>query len=609
MPQQPDPLIRYSAFISYNHRDLARARRLQAGLETYRMPRRLVGQPGSLGQVPARLLPVCRDRDELAAAPDLSDAIREALAASASLIVVCSPHTDSPWVRIEIETFRALYPSRPILAALFDGPPEASIPASMFAARPDGSSVHPLAADFQETGDGPRLALLKLIAELAGVRLDALVRRDAQRRMRRIGSAAAAGATAAMALGGAAFVTINARDAAAAQHGKTGSPLEFLQTDLRRQLRQSGGLAALDAVNKRALSYYAGQDLDRLPDADRAQVAKLLQAKAADDETMGKTADARAACRRAATLTAGLLAAAPDRGDRIFGHAQSMFCLGYGAWRDGDAKIAEARFRDYLVLADRLVEIDPANGDWRIEQGYANTNLGMLAFRQYGDGRTAEGYFSAALGSFRTATTARAAAKFDSDIADTLAWLADSQRIQGRYEDAFRSRGRQQAIVASLLTAQPRNVELQADLVASELGVARIEAASGRPAAAAARVAAAHRTAAALFAGQPDNADLARQVRVLVLFAHRFQLAAAGGSPRADPAAAPADCRNDAALDAELGDFCRLIEGLAKGTAGATEVAGVIAARKARGSARLSPRWGIDFADEARLAPRAVATR
>jgi hypothetical protein len=58
---------RYWAFISYSHRDRQWGNWLHRAIETYKVPKALVG-----GDVPARLFPVFRDREELAGAADLT---------------------------------------------------------------------------------------------------------------------------------------------------------------------------------------------------------------------------------------------------------------------------------------------------------------------------------------------------------------------------------------------------------------------------------------------------------------------------------------------------------------------------------------------------------
>jgi hypothetical protein len=120
---------RYRAFISYSHRDAAFGRALHRRLEAYRLPRRLVGLATARGPAPSRLSPIFRDREELAAADDLSVEVRAALAASGALIVVCSPNAyGSSWVSREVELFRELHPGRPVLAALIDGEPGEAFP-------------------------------------------------------------------------------------------------------------------------------------------------------------------------------------------------------------------------------------------------------------------------------------------------------------------------------------------------------------------------------------------------------------------------------------------------------------------------------------------------
>ena len=91
--------MRYSAFISYNHRDRDWAVWLHRALERYGVPKRLWGRPAPWGEIGNRLPPVFRDRDELATSSDLASSVKEALAESAFLVVVCSPNSArSKWV-------------------------------------------------------------------------------------------------------------------------------------------------------------------------------------------------------------------------------------------------------------------------------------------------------------------------------------------------------------------------------------------------------------------------------------------------------------------------------------------------------------------------------
>lgn len=188
---------RYSAFISYSHADHACARWLHRGLETFRLPKALVGSDSPFGPITRRLLPVFRDRDELPASGDLGTELRAALAQSRYQIVLCSPNSArSHWVNEEILSFKRLHGESRTLALIVAGEPyaggeqECFPPALRFRLAPDGSlsdvPAEPIAADIRPGKDGRRLALLKLIAGLTGLRLDTLARRDAARRQRRL---------------------------------------------------------------------------------------------------------------------------------------------------------------------------------------------------------------------------------------------------------------------------------------------------------------------------------------------------------------------------------------------------------------------------------------
>ena len=118
---------KYWAFISYSHRDARVATALQRALETYRLPRRLVGKGTAMGALPAYLKPVFRDRDEMEAGADLKATVREALTQSRWLIAVCSPAAArSPWVNREIIEFKKLHGEARVLALIAAGEPFAS---------------------------------------------------------------------------------------------------------------------------------------------------------------------------------------------------------------------------------------------------------------------------------------------------------------------------------------------------------------------------------------------------------------------------------------------------------------------------------------------------
>lgn len=203
---------KYRAFISYSHRDAAWASWLHRSLEHYRPPKVLIGTATAQGQVPKRLTPIFKDRDELPSATDLGVLINAALAGSAAQIIICSPNSaKSKWVNEEILAFKRLGREHQILCIIVGGEPNASDlpgredeecfpPALRYRLGSDGNlstvRTEPIAADARPGKDGKNNAKLKLISGLLGVGYDALRRREQQRRNARLfafSCAAAAG--------------------------------------------------------------------------------------------------------------------------------------------------------------------------------------------------------------------------------------------------------------------------------------------------------------------------------------------------------------------------------------------------------------------------------
>jgi tetratricopeptide (TPR) repeat protein len=193
---------KYRAFISYSHRDSAWANWLHPALERYHPPRELIGTVTAHGEIPKRLSPIFKDRDELPSATDLGTLIQAALTDSAAQIVICSPQAAaSKWVNEEILAFKRLGREDRIFCVIVGGEPNATDlpgreleecfpPALRFRLGPDGSlsstRTEPIAADARPGKDGKHNAKLKLISGLLGVGFDSLRRREQQRRNQRL---------------------------------------------------------------------------------------------------------------------------------------------------------------------------------------------------------------------------------------------------------------------------------------------------------------------------------------------------------------------------------------------------------------------------------------
>ena len=192
---------KYWAFISYSHTDSNFADWFHKKLETYKVPKELVGKSIERGyDVPKRLFPVFRDREELPGSSDLASNIQEALSNSRYLIVVCSSRSAvSQWVNQEVMAFKRLGRAHKILCVIIDGEPNASDEPSLgklecfpeavrYKISTEGKLTdereEPIAADAREGKDGKRYALIKIIAGLIGVGFDDLKKRDDERKRR-----------------------------------------------------------------------------------------------------------------------------------------------------------------------------------------------------------------------------------------------------------------------------------------------------------------------------------------------------------------------------------------------------------------------------------------
>ncbi|NBB16013.1 TIR domain-containing protein [Caulobacter sp. SLTY] len=441
---------RYRAFISYSHKDAAFANRLHRRLESYVLPKRL----GS-GR---RLTPIFKDREELPAAHDLSTQVRAALAVSDCLIVACSPDAaTSRWVGREIETFRAQYPDRPVLAALVRGDPTAAFPPAL-----SEGGVEPLAADFRKRADGERLALLKLVAGMAGVGVDQLVQRDSQRQLRRVMAVTVASLTAMVAMGGMTAIALQARAEAERQRVEAEELVGFMLGDLRDRLEGVGRIPVLAAVNGRVLEYYHNQPLDRLPTTSLHLRAKLLQLMGKDEAQQGRLAVAEARFQEAYAATEALLEKAPHDPESVFSHGQSAYWRGYIEYSRNRTAQARAAWEDYRQIALELIRLQPRAARSMRELAYADGNLCTLALQQEREFVRANRLCQAAITGIRAALAIQPEDRgLKLDLATRWAWLAETQVAEGDFHAAGDSRLEQKKILAALIGRTPEDATLR----------------------------------------------------------------------------------------------------------------------------------------------------
>ena len=394
------PAFRYRAFISYSHQDKSWAGWLHKALETYAIPKRLVGQTTAAGVVPSRLAPIFRDRDELASATDLGRKVNEALGQS-DTIVICSPRSaTSHWVNEEVLTFKRLGCSEHIFCLIVDGEPNASelpgreteecfAPALRYRVDASGrlTSEHtePIAADVRSGKDGKTNAKLKLIAGLLDVGFDALKQREMHRRTRRMAMLAtlalivtAVTTTLAIAALIARHAAVVASHAAERRQKQAEDLVDFMLGDLNDKLAQVSRLDIMDAVDDHAMSYFQSLPTTDVTDAVLAQRAKALEKIGSVRLDQGHLPAAMESFQAASKLAATQAQLAPANTTRQLAYARILAFVGMTRWYQGQLDAAQQSFE---LAQSVLQRAEPSAADdlpLQYELAMIDNNIGHV---------------------------------------------------------------------------------------------------------------------------------------------------------------------------------------------------------------------------------------
>ena len=576
--RRPSPQ-RYMAFLSYSHQDSAIADWLHESLEEFRVPPQLIGRLTDQGPVPKKLAPIFRDRQELAAAADLSDEIEDAVACSRFLIVLCSPAAaKSRWIEEEISCFKRVHREDRILAAIVDGEPFASdipgreheecFPAALryhfdSRGRPTKQQAEPIAADLREQGDGRKMGMLKLAAGMLGVGLDDLAQREAQRRHRRLYAITAASVAGMLFTTGLAYTAIDARDEARDQRREAEGLIGFMLGDLRRKLEPVGRLDVLDAVGKRALEYYEGQDKQALTDDALAQRSKALNLMGEIAASRGDMDGALRRYREALASTAESLRRAPNDPQRMFDHAQSVFFVGETARMRGDLAEAGKRFQEYRGLADRMIASAPDNPTWQLEGVYASTNLGRVEFAQARFQQSAETFQQVVRAMDPLVAAQPNNAEYLNLLLEALGDYAGSLESAGQLGEAIRQRDRQLSLLGPYLAQARPDAQLRQKAMIVNLALSWMRYLHGETRAALEHAESAAEIGRQLVELEPANADwLGRSASTelnqaqLLLRANRIGEAGAAVARGCDKATSVATRDPSVIAWRDMGRFC-----------------------------------------------------
>jgi hypothetical protein len=473
--------------MSYCHADQSWAAWLHKALESYRVPKRLVGSTGLYGAVPGRLTPIFRDRDELSSAADLSGKLKDALADSETLIVLCSPEAArSRWVNEEIRHFRSLGRGDRIYCVIVDGDPQASepqnacFPAALLECK-DDQATEPLAADARKWADGKPLAKLKLISGILGVQLDELRQREQQRK-RKLQALAGFAILATTAL---LLFTIESRmgerDARLAKEAQRASA----ETMLARFLEQSerlGDVADLEtrkAFGEVQSSYLADLDPTDLTLESRRQLGVVLLNRGVIFRDEGQLEQAMEAFRSAQQTLQLLVGESQGDAEALFELSQVEYWIGQVHLDLGRLQEAAISFKAYADVSDALHTLQPDNADWTMEAAYAQSNLGKLeSSRIPSDPQLVLQYYEAALEFNKVA--AGQDKKYERELAESHADLADAWMGVCDLAQAMVQRLKNVELAAKHHSLNPVNNSLKQDYANALSGLSRVQQKAGR---------------------------------------------------------------------------------------------------------------------------------
>ena len=524
----------YSAFISYSHEDVRWAKWLQSALESYHVPRRLIGTQASFGILSKRLVPVFRDRSDLSATSDLGETINNALQASANLVVICSPSASrSRWVNEEISVFQRLGRRDRIYCVIVAGEPNASDIAgrqaeecfppalrSLAAAddAPTGRRFEPIAADARPGGDSRGNVKLKILAGLLNVGFDILKQREHRRRIRRMTVVTSLSLVVMLVMTGLAISAWNARLAAEQRQREAETLVDFMLGDLNNKLRQVQRLDILEAVDNQAMAYFLARPSTGVNDQALALRVKALQKIGNVREDQGNLPAAMEAYRAAAAAAAELMRRAPGNTEREAAYAETLHHLGNAYWFQGDLNRALDCFQQAIELLQRVVSVRPSDTSSAL-LAYARTNAGRVREAR-GEFAAAKSLYEAVLATFRTLTSRHPGeVRWQSDLADAAESLAKVAMEQGQLTQAIAGYRDVHRIRNQIVVSSPSDRDSQENLLITDAALGGALAQCGDEDVAADYVRAAVRIARELIAFDTTQSDwrldLAKYSRLL----------------------------------------------------------------------------------------------
>jgi tetratricopeptide (TPR) repeat protein len=534
-PPLATPGFRYRAFISYSHRDTPWAAWLHRALEGYRVPSRLVGKPTAAGITPRRLIPIFRDRDELATASDLGAKVRDALAQSANLIVICSPFSAaSRWVQEEVLAYKRLGRSDHIFCLIVDGEPNADTQAEGHAhacfvpalrSRIDAQGaltdqpVEPIAADVRAGRDSRRNAKLKLVAGMLDLSFDSLKQRELQRRNRRLSMMTASALVITVATASLAIVAMHARHAADVartdaerRQRQAENLVDFMLGDLNDKLHQAERLDIIEDVDDKAMAYFASMPTTDVTDQVLAQRAKVLEKIGSVRQEQGHLADAIASFDAASALASSLASKAPHNVARQLQWARILAFVGMAHWYEGQLDAAQKAFEKAREVLQKVEPYAPQNLPLQFELEMVDNDIGHV-LEARGKLDEARGpYMNALALSGKLVAAQPERAEWASELGGAHNNLGKLALLHGDLVNALAEYQADDAIEATLSARHPQDIMQREATLTTQAILGRTLALAGANDEGARRTQQAVDAAKELVKNNPDNGDFRKDL-------------------------------------------------------------------------------------------------
>ncbi|MSQ97851.1 MAG: TIR domain-containing protein [Xanthomonadales bacterium] len=432
--------------------------------------------------MPARLLPIFRDREDLSSAADLSSKIRDELTASETLVLICSPASaQSRWVNEEVRYFRELGREDRIFALIVAGDPQAAdvarqcFPPAL--TRLEGGGQHePLAADARPYADGKVLSKLKLVAGIMGIRLDELRRRDAQRRRRTWLVSAGVIALVVLLTAALAFTAISTRKTVALQRDNTEELLSYMLGNLK-SLDPIMGLEVIDQNNEQVMNYLQSLGFEHMTIDQLLEQAMAWRTAGQELNERGLLDSAMEPLQKSRAGFIELYQREHGSPRTLFELGQAEFWMGSTYLTKGELDEAQASFTRYGVLTRRLVNADPNNAVYVMELAYTLINLsGVERERQNPDVEKSLQLNQSAMQYNQIALVLDPGnAVYREDLANTMAFLADSWMDTCNLGKAFEFRKQDVELARQLLQEAPADIARKRSLATALSGWAMVQ--------------------------------------------------------------------------------------------------------------------------------------